>query len=76
MKIIKRYKNRKLWDTELSCYTALKTLFLNEDIKNLRFIDNVSGNDITKQCLAHMIVEVNSVIEEKELIRFLTMIKI
>ncbi len=58
-KIVKRYANRKLYDTERSCYVTL------EDISNMiklgdevQVIDNKTGDDLTSVTLAQIIFEI------------------
>ena len=57
-KIIKRYQNRKLYDTQQSCYVTLddiaKMIRQNEDVV---VIDNKSKNDITAATLTQIIFE-------------------
>jgi polyhydroxyalkanoate synthesis repressor PhaR len=57
-KIIKRYQNRKLYDTQQSCYVTLddiaKMIRLSEDVV---VIDNKSKNDITAATLTQIIFE-------------------
>jgi polyhydroxyalkanoate synthesis repressor PhaR len=57
-KIIKRYQNRKLYDTQQSCYVTLddiaKMIRVNEDVM---VIDNKSKNDITAATLTQIIFE-------------------
>jgi len=57
-KIIKRYANRKLYDTERSCYVTLdeiaEMIKLGEDV---RVIDNKSKDDLTTVTLTQIIVE-------------------
>ena len=57
-KVVKRYANRKLYDTERSCYVTL------EDISHMikagdevRVMDNKSGEDLTSVTLAQIIFE-------------------
>ncbi len=52
MKIIRRYKNRKMYDTESSKYVTLKTL-VNYSLDDVEFvvIDNVTSKDLTVQTL-------------------------
>ena len=55
---IKRYGNRKLYDTELSRYVTIEEVAGN--IKNgisVRIIDNKSGDDITSTTLALIVLE-------------------
>lgn len=57
-KIIKRYSNRKLYDTEQSTYITLDEI--QEMVKNgddIRIIDNKSKDDITNVTLAQIIFE-------------------
>lgn len=58
VKIIKRYQNRKLYDTQQSCYVTLddiaKMIRGNEDVM---VIDNKSKNDITAATLTQIIFE-------------------
>lgn len=57
-KIIKRYQNRKLYDTQQSCYVTLddiaKMIRLSEDVM---VIDNKTKNDITAATLTQIIFE-------------------
>lgn len=57
-KIIKRYQNRKLYDTQQSCYVTLddiaKMIRGNEDVM---VIDNKTKNDITAATLTQIIFE-------------------
>jgi polyhydroxyalkanoate synthesis repressor PhaR len=57
-RLIKRYENRKLYDTEASEYVSLS------DIANLvrsgdtvRVVDNATGRDLTAQTLTQIILE-------------------
>lgn len=57
-KIIKRYSNRKLYDTERSTYITLDEI--QEMVKNgedIRIIDNKSKEDLTNVTLAQIIFE-------------------
>ncbi|MBL7545086.1 MAG: polyhydroxyalkanoate synthesis regulator DNA-binding domain-containing protein [Bdellovibrionaceae bacterium] len=58
VKIIKRYQNRKLYDTQQSCYVTLddiaKMIRINEEVM---VIDNKSKNDITAATLTQIIFE-------------------
>ena len=58
IKIIKRYQNRKLYDTQQSCYVTLediaKMIRANEEIM---VIDNKTKNDITAATLTQIIFE-------------------
>lgn len=57
-KIVKRYQNRKLYDTQQSCYVTLddiaKMIRANE---NVIVIDNKTKNDITAATLTQIIFE-------------------
>lgn len=57
-KIIKRYQNRKLYDTQQSCYVTLddiaKMIRSNEEVV---VIDNKTKNDITAATLTQIIFE-------------------
>jgi polyhydroxyalkanoate synthesis repressor PhaR len=58
VKIIKRYQNRKLYDTQQSCYVTLddisKMIRTNEEVV---VIDNKTKNDITAATLTQIIFE-------------------
>lgn len=58
VKIIKRYQNRKLYDTQQSCYVTLddiaKMIRADEDVM---VIDNKTKNDITSATLTQIIFE-------------------
>ncbi len=58
MKIIKKYKNRRLYDTEISQYITFEQLksYIDEDI-NFKVIDSATENDITNSTLLQIIVE-------------------
>ena len=57
-KIIKRYQNRKIYDTQQSCYVTLddiaKMIRTNEEVM---VIDNKTKNDITAATLTQIIFE-------------------
>ncbi len=58
VKVIKRYQNRKLYDTHQSCYVTLEEI--SQMIKSgddLRVIDNKSKNDITQSTLTQLLYE-------------------
>jgi len=58
MKLIKRYANRKLYDTERSCYVTLDEIAdMVRDGDELRIIDNRSGEDLTRVTLAQIVLE-------------------
>ena len=58
VKVIKRYANRKLYDTERSCYVTLdeisQMIKLGDDVK---VVDNKTKDDLTAVTLAQIIVE-------------------
>lgn len=57
-KTIKRYQNRKLYDTHQSCYVTLEEI--SQMIRNgddLQVIDNNTKNDITKNTLVQLLYE-------------------
>lgn len=49
MRIIKRYQNRKLYDTEQSCYVSLSELGEIMQTNDVQVIDNKTKTDITYQ---------------------------
>ena len=57
-KVIKRYANRKLYDTERSCYVTLEEIsqMINEG-EDVRVVDNKTKDDLTAVTLAQIIVE-------------------
>ena len=58
LRVIKRYQNRKLYDTNQSCYVTLDEIA--QMIKNgddLRVIDNKSKADITSVTLTQLLYE-------------------
>jgi polyhydroxyalkanoate synthesis repressor PhaR len=56
--LIKRYANRKLYDTEASRYITLKGISeLVRAGKEVRVVDNESGEDITPLILSQIVVE-------------------
>jgi polyhydroxyalkanoate synthesis repressor PhaR len=57
-KVIKRYANRKLYDTERSCYVTLEEIAqMIKDGDDLQVVDNKSKDDLTAVTLAQIIVE-------------------
>jgi len=57
-KIIKRYANRKLYDTERSCYVTLEDIsIMIKGGEDLRVVDNKSGEDLTSVTFAQIIFE-------------------
>jgi polyhydroxyalkanoate synthesis repressor PhaR len=56
--LIKRYANRKLYNTETSRYITLKGISqLLEEGEEVRVIDNESGEDITNVALSQILVD-------------------
>lgn len=56
--LIKRYANRKLYNTESSRYITLKGISeLVREGKDIRVIDNESGDDITPIILSQILVD-------------------
>tara|TARA_B100000959_G_C14726988_1_gene519360 strand:- start:62 stop:679 length:618 start_codon:yes stop_codon:yes gene_type:complete len=57
-KIIKRYSNRKLYDTERSCYITLDEIALMiREGENIQIIDKDSGENLTSVTFAQIIFE-------------------
>jgi len=58
MRIIKRYSNRKLYDTETKQYVTLEQIadLVREGIE-LQVVDNTSGEDLTALTLSQIILE-------------------
>ena len=57
-KIIKRYQNRKLYDTHESSYVTLDEIAkMIKNGENLRVIDNKTKNDITAATLTQLLYE-------------------
>lgn len=58
MRIIKRYSNRKLYDTYVKEYITLNSIaHLIQQGKDIQVIDNVSGEDITSLTLTQIIMD-------------------
>jgi len=58
---IKKYANRRLYNTETSSYVTLDTLSqMVKDDKEFNVFDAKTGEDITRQVLTHIIVEEES----------------
>jgi len=56
--LIKRYANRKLYNTESSRYITLKGIAkLLEDGEEVRVVDNETGEDITQVALSQILVD-------------------
>jgi polyhydroxyalkanoate synthesis repressor PhaR len=57
-RLIKRYDNRKLYDTEASQYVSLSDIAeLVRGGETVRVVDNTSGDDLTAQTLTQIILE-------------------
>lgn len=57
-KIIKRYQNRKLYDTQQSCYVTLDDIAkMIRNSEEVMVIDNKTKNDITAATLTQIIFE-------------------
>lgn len=57
-KVIKRYANRKLYDTERSCYVTLDDIaIMIKAGEEVRVVDNKSTEDLTSVTLAQIIFE-------------------
>ncbi len=57
-RIIKRYANRKLYDTESSIYITLEDIEgMVRDGEEVQIVDNSTGEDITSGTLAHIVLE-------------------
>lgn len=58
VKVIKRYANRKLYDTERSCYVTLDEIsVMIKEGEDVQVVDNKSKEDLTAVTLAQIIVE-------------------
>lgn len=57
-KIIKRYQNRKLYDTQDSCYVTLEDIRdMIKQGEDVQIIDNATKEDLTSVTLAQIILE-------------------
>ena len=57
-KVIKRYANRKLYDTERSCYVTLEEISqMIKEGDDVKVVDNKTKDDLTAVTLAQIIVE-------------------
>ena len=57
-RVIKRYANRKLYDTSRSCYITLEEIAeLLRTGEEIRIIDNKSKEDLTSVTMAQILVE-------------------
>ncbi|MCB9532667.1 MAG: transcriptional regulator [Myxococcales bacterium] len=58
MKLIKRYTNRKLYDTERSCYVTLDEIAeMVRAGEEVSIVDNKTGEDLTTVTLAQIVFE-------------------
>jgi polyhydroxyalkanoate synthesis repressor PhaR len=59
MRTIKRYSNRKLYDTREKHYTSLNSVaqMIRQDNEDLQVVNHASGQDLTAQTLAQIISE-------------------
>ena len=74
MKLIKRYKNRRLYDTETSrTITQVELAAIVKSGTDIQVIDTASGNDITLDVLGRVLISETSswddVKESKELLK-------
>ena len=57
-RLIKRYENRKLYDTEASSYVSLADVAeLVRQGETVEVVDNTNGSDLTAQVLTQIILE-------------------
>ena len=57
-RIIRRYENRKLYDTEQKCYVSLADLAsLIREGQEIQVVESPSGEDVTARTLTNIIVE-------------------
>ncbi len=58
LRIIKRYANRKLYDTQGSCYITLEQIAqMIKGGEDIQIIDNTTGRDLSAVTLAQILVE-------------------
>lgn len=58
MRIIKKYPNRRLYDTEKSSYITLSSVYqLIREGQDFKVVDAESGEDITRSILIQIIIE-------------------
>jgi polyhydroxyalkanoate synthesis repressor PhaR len=64
---IKRYANRKLYDTERSCYVTLEEIAeMVKSHENVKIIDNRTGEDLTGVTLTQIIFEDQKKTDQKK----------
>ena len=57
-RVIRRYENRKLYDTEQKCYVSLADLAgLIREGQEVQVVESPSGEDVTARTLTNIIVE-------------------
>ena len=57
-RVIRRYENRKLYDTEQKCYVSLADLAeLIREGQDIQVVETPSGEDVTARTLTNIIVE-------------------
>ena len=70
-KVIKRYANRKLYDTERSCYVTLDEISqMIKEGDDVKVVDNKTKDDLTAVTLAQIIVEGRFVAAEPDILPF------
>ncbi len=61
MKLIKRYANRKLYDTSKSCYVTISNIAeMVQNGEEVKIVDNDSGEDITGIIMARVLVKLEN----------------
>lgn len=74
--VVKRYANRKLYDTNASKYITLTELqAIVKAGQNVRVIENISKQDITKKTLLASLIETESKNETLSTDEVITLIK-
>lgn len=70
-RLIKRYANRKLYDTRASGYITLGNLFeMIRDGEVVKVVDNNSNADITKRIIVNTLFEKEKNISEEGVLEF------
>ena len=68
MRVLKKYANRRLYDTENSCYITLDDVHdLVLNFQSIKVVEAASGNDITDQVLLHIIANLENNKSNKQL---------
>lgn len=73
--IIKKYRNRKFYDTELSSYVTLEQIQKTALNRSVIVIDNQTKKDITRKTLAMSLVETIGESETLEISDIIELIK-